>query len=170
MLVSFPFLFSPAQRGTRKSSISGSSLRKIPTGKKLSVSLFWVPPTFGSDFLGTQSFWIQVGEKIAFSKNAIPHKRPRTPNFFLSPLLILTVEVSFVLMLPRKPFMEINEQYLKHLSSAFGVGHHLRTREKNAWYLLHYMKSKQVIYQILQIKGSVGVKQPWVQAKKCRRG
>ena len=26
--------------------------------------------------------------------------------------------------------MEINVQYLEHLSSALGIGHHLRTREK----------------------------------------
>ena len=74
--------------------------------------------------------WIQVGETIAFSKNAILDKRLRIPHFFLSPLLTVTVEVCFVLMVLRKPFMEINVQYLEHLSSALCIGHHLRTRKK----------------------------------------
>lgn len=54
--------------------------------------------------------------------------------------------------------------YLGHLLSALDIGHHFR-REKVPDTLLVYMEAKQLIYYVLQIKYSMRVKQPWVQAK-----
>lgn len=69
--------------------------------------------------------------------------------------------------------MGINVLYLGHLSSALEIGHHFRRREKVSDTLLDCMETKQLRYQVLQIKYSMEVKQPWVQVKnigvsKCR--
>lgn len=159
MLISFQFyfLFREAQGKVPHQKVH---LEKFQLWKMVSLLIRVLQLLEG--FLWSPLPWIQVGERIAFSRNAILHKRPRTPNF--SSILFLSWLWNLV---SREPFMEINVWYLEHLSSALGVDQHLR-RKKMPDILLHYMKTWQVIYQILQMKGSMWVKQPWVQAKKCR--
>lgn len=119
--------------------------------------------------------WKQAGEGVVLLECCIPHKKTGHPDFPLSPLLMLNVGVSSVLMPPRKPFMEIlvHVLCLGNLSSALDIGQHFRRREENSCYLgtlyierlVHYIETKHVIYQISQIEGLKGAKQSWVQAK-----